>query len=227
MTIKVELGTTLLARNDELAAEIRYVCADNGIFLINIMSSPGAGKTTLLEKTLELLAGKLRAAVIEGDVSTTLDAERLARFGIQVVQINTEPFGGSCHLNARMIAGSLSTLDFKDLDLLFIENVGNLICPAEFDLGEHEKVIVASVAEGEEKPLKYPLMFRRADLVIINKMDLCDRLQTDMRILISNIRKVNPSVQIIELSALTGEGCSLWIDRLQGNFSAFQEPEGR
>lgn len=225
--MRITVLENLMAANQNTAAENRRTLADNNIYAVNIMGSPGCGKTTLLEKTLELLAGKLRAAVIEGDVSTTLDAERLARFGIQVVQINTEPFGGSCHLNARMIAGSLSTLDFKDLDLLFIENVGNLICPAEFDLGEHEKVIVASVAEGEEKPLKYPLMFRRADLVIINKMDLCDRLQTDMRILISNIRKVNPSVQIIELSALTGEGCSLWIDRLQGNFSAFQEPEGR
>ena len=214
--MKITLLKQLLEANENMAEENRQLFEEHGIRAVNLMGSPGCGKTALLEKTLELLDGGLQTAVIEGDVASTYDAERLAKYGIQAVQIATETFGGSCHLNARMIASALTHIHLKGLDLLFIENIGNLICPAAFNLGEHQRVVVTSLTEGPEKPLKYPVMFRGADLVVINKMDLKDRLQADTDQLIANIKKVHPAVPVLELSAVTGEGCLPWMEWLRG-----------
>ena len=160
------------------------------------MSSPGAGKTALLERTLERLRNQLRLGVLEGDVQTTLDADRLARFHIPLVQVNTDPgFGGECHLDANMVRSGLGELPLEDIDILIIENVGNLVCPAEFRVGEDVRVMVYSVTEGEEKPLKYPLMFRSADLVLVNKVDLLEHLDFDLEQFLGNLDAVNPGVR--------------------------------
>ncbi|MGH2345705.1 MAG: hydrogenase nickel incorporation protein HypB, partial [Chloroflexota bacterium] len=171
----------VLGANDARARANREQFDQAGIYVINMMSAPGSGKTTVLERTLERLAGSLRLGVLEGDIQTTLDADRLARFGAPVTQVNTDPgFGSECHLDATMVSHGLRALPLADLDLLIIENVGNLVCPAEFRLGEDSRVMVCSVTEGEDKPLKYPLMFRSADLVLINKMDLVEYLGFDL-----------------------------------------------
>ena len=209
--MKVKVLENVLAANDSIAQENRGLLADHGVFAINLMGSPGAGKTAVLERTLERLAGKLRVGVIEGDIRTSLDAERLSRFGVQIVQINTEPFGGECHLAAHAIQGALRELDLHALDLLVIENVGNLVCPAEFDVGEDRKVVVLSIPEGEDKPLKYPLMFRVSDCVLLNKMDLAEYLGTDVPGLIQNVHAINPKMECIELSARTEVGVDEWI----------------
>jgi hydrogenase nickel incorporation protein HypB len=175
------------------------------------MSSPGAGKTTILERTLERVAGTLRLGVLEGDVQTALDADRLARFGMPIVQINTDPgFGGECHLDANMVRYGLADLPLQDIDMLVIENVGNLVCPAEFKVGEHSRVMVSAVTEGEDKPLKYPLMFRSAELVLINKVDLLAHLDFDLALFLRNLDAVNPGVARILMSARTGQGITEW-----------------
>jgi hydrogenase nickel incorporation protein HypB len=176
-----------------------------------MMSSPGAGKTALLERTLERLRGRVRLGVLEGDVQTTLDAERLAHFHIPLVQVNTDPgFGGECHLDANMVRSGLGELPLEDIDILIIENVGNLVCPAEFRVGEDVRVMVYSVTEGEEKPLKYPLMFRSADLVLVNKVDLLEHLDFDLERFLGNLGAVNPGVKTILASARTGRGVDEW-----------------
>ena len=179
--VKKVVVENVLDANDALAAANRDAFDRAGTYTINMMSSPGAGKTALLERTLERLGGGLRLGVLEGDVQTTLDAERLARFHVPLVQVNTDPgFGGECHLDANMVRSGLGELPLDDIDILIIENVGNLVCPAEFRVGEDVRVMVYSVTEGEEKPLKYPLMFRSADLVLINKVDLLEHLDFDL-----------------------------------------------
>ncbi|CAN5207626.1 hydrogenase nickel incorporation protein HypB [soil metagenome] len=206
----------VLDANDALAQANRERFDGAGNYVVNMMSSPGAGKTALLERTLECLRGKLRLGILEGDVQTTLDADRLARFHVPLVQVNTDPgFGGECHLDANMVRSGLSELPLDDIDVLVIENVGNLVCPAEFKVGEDARVMVYSVTEGEEKPLKYPLMFRSADLVIVNKVDLLQYLDFDLEQFLGNLDTVNPGVQRILASARTGQGVDEWCSWLQ------------
>lgn len=201
----------VLNANDALAQANRAQFASAGAYVINLMSSPGSGKTTLLERTLERLGDRLRLAVMEGDIQTSLDADRLARFGVPVVQVNTdEGFGGECHLDANMVRAGLSALPLAGIEVLIIENVGNLVCPAEFKVGEDARVMVFSVTEGEDKPLKYPLMFRSVELVVINKRDLLPHLDFDMPALMRNLDAVNPGVARMLLSARTGEGVDEW-----------------
>ncbi|ABL00381.1 hydrogenase nickel incorporation protein HypB [Pelobacter propionicus] len=204
-TISVE--TDILDRNNRLAATNRLLFASQGIFTLNLVSSPGSGKTTLLERTLRELGGKVRCAVIEGDQQTDNDAQRIAATGVQVKQINT---GAGCHLDAHMILHAAADFDLASLDLLFIENVGNLVCPASFDLGENHKVAVLSVTEGEDKPLKYPHMFHAADVMILNKIDLLPHLTFEVDKCREMALRVNPNITIIEVSAQTGEGMDRW-----------------
>jgi hydrogenase nickel incorporation protein HypB len=175
------------------------------------MSSPGAGKTTLLERTLECLAGRMRIGILEGDIATSLDADRLDPLAHAVALVNTGAgFGGECHLDAVMVRSGLRRLPLRELDLVVIENVGNLVCPAEFDVGQNARAMVFSVTEGEEKPLKYPVMFRAADLVVLNKIDLLPHLDFDMELFLGNLRAVNPRAHVVEASARTGQGVDEW-----------------
>ena len=213
--VKKVVQENVLDANDTLARANRDLFDRAGTYTINMMSSPGAGKTALLERTLERLRGRLRLGVLEGDVQTTLDADRLARFHIPLVQVNTDPgFGGECHLDANMVRSGLGELPLDDIDVLIIENVGNLVCPAEFRVGEDVRVMVYSVTEGEEKPLKYPLMFRSADLVLVNKVDLLEHLDFDLEQFLGNLDAVNPGVRPILTSARTGQGVDEWCDWL-------------
>ena len=206
----------VLDANDALAQANRTRFDGAGTYVINMMSSPGAGKTALLERTLERMRSMLRLGVLEGDVQTTLDADRLARFHIPLVQVNTDPgFGGECHLDANMVRSGLSELPLHDIDVLVIENVGNLVCPAEFKVGEDVRVMVYSITEGEEKPLKYPLMFRSADLVLVNKMDLLEHLDFDLEQFLGNLDAVNRGVEYILMSARTGRGVEEWCSWLE------------
>ncbi|MGB5986256.1 MAG: hydrogenase nickel incorporation protein HypB, partial [Desulfobacterales bacterium] len=177
---KIQVERRILDENEQMAADNRRHFAAHGVFVLNLMSSPGSGKTTLLEKTLARLAGKIRCAVIVGDICTTHDADRLAASGMPVIQVNTDQFGGDCHLTAPLIAKAAEQFDLDVIDLLIVENVGNLVCPAEFDLGEDARVVVLSTTEGEDKPIKYPLMFRQCDLALINKIDLLPYLDFDL-----------------------------------------------
>jgi hydrogenase nickel incorporation protein HypB len=213
--VKKVVQENVLDANDTLARANRDLFDRAGTYTINMMSSPGAGKTALLERTLERLRGTLRLGVLEGDVQTTLDADRLARFHIPLVQVNTDPgFGGECHLDANMVRSGLGELPLDDIDVLIIENVGNLVCPAEFRVGEDVRVMVYSVTEGEEKPLKYPLMFRSADLVLVNKVDLLEHLDFDLEQFLGNLEAVNPGVRTVLTSARTGQGVDEWCDWL-------------
>ena len=213
--VKKVVHENVLDANDTLARANRDTFDSAGTYTINMMSSPGAGKTALLERTLERLRNQLRLGVLEGDVQTTLDADRLARFHIPLVQVNTDPgFGGECHLDANMVRSGLVELPLEDIDILIIENVGNLVCPAEFRVGEDSRVMVYSVTEGEEKPLKYPLMFRSADLVLVNKVDLLEHLDFDLEQFLGNLDAVNPGVRTVLTSARTGQGVDEWCDWL-------------
>jgi hydrogenase nickel incorporation protein HypB len=208
---KTLVGEGVLNANDAIAQANRAQFDRAGAYVVNLMSSPGAGKTTVLERTLERLAGTIRLGVLEGDVQTTFDADRLERFGIPVVQVNTDPgFGGACHLDANMVHHGLGALPLQTIDLLIIENVGNLVCPAEFMVGEDSRVMVSSVTEGEDKPLKYPLMFRSADLILINKIDLLEHLDFDLPQYLRNLDAVNPTAQRILMSARNGRGVTEW-----------------
>ncbi len=208
---RVTVLERIFDENDRIAAANRADLAAAGVFAVNLMSSPGAGKTALLRETLARLQGKVRIGIIEGDIETSLDADRLAGFGAVVELVNTgNGFGGECHLDAPMVRRALTRLPLDALDLLLIENVGNLVCPAEFDTGEHVRVMVHSVTEGEEKPLKYPVMFRSADLVLINKVDLLPHLDVDQTLFDANLRRINPGVGTIEVSARTGVGLDDW-----------------
>ncbi len=199
----------VLNENDRLAATLRHRYHENGVFCLNLISSPGAGKTALLERTLETYASDKRVALLTGDIETENDARRLAQFGFPVKQIST---GGACHLDARMIERHLADWNVADLDLLFVENVGNLVCPSSFDLGEDDKIVVLSVTEGDDKPLKYPGIFHRAKLLVMNKIDLVPYVPFDPATARDNARKVNPDIEIIETSCTTGQGIDLWVD---------------
>ncbi len=219
--MEVSVLRNVLDANDLIAAENRKAFDAHGCFVVNLMSAPGSGKTTILERTLPALRGRVRAGVIEGDVRGTLDADRLAPLGVPVVQINTDPhFGGECHLDARMIRNALPALRLDGLDVVFIENVGNLVCPAEFRVGEDRKIMVLSVAEGDDKPLKYPLMFRVSHLLLLNKIDLLGHVDFDVARFRANVERVNPGLPVIELSARTGQGLEAWIGWLATEIAA-------
>lgn len=205
--MKVKVVTNILEANERMANENRRFFDNTGLYVINLMSGPGAGKTSVLEKTLTPATG-LRIGVIEGDIAGSDDAERIARCGAPVVQINT---GGACHLDANMIYEVLGDLPLQDLDLLVIENVGNLVCPAEFNLGENVKVMVLSIAEGHDKPLKYPLMFQESSALILNKIDLAPYLDVDLEKIRRDASLLNPKLKIFEVSCKTGQGLSEWI----------------
>jgi hydrogenase nickel incorporation protein HypB len=212
-TVDANLGINLLHANQEGADHNRSHFNQWGVTCLNLMSSPGAGKTVLLERTLAALSPDLKMAVIEGDMTTELDADRLRQFNVPVIAINT---GRSCHLDAQMVAGGMhqleSATDPRALDLILVENVGNLVCPAEFEVGEHAKVALLSVTEGEDKPLKYPVMFQAADCLLITKIDLVPYLKIDLDLIAANVRQLNPKVTLIPVSAQTGEGLEMWLN---------------
>ena len=204
---KVVIETDILAKNNRMAQANRALFQSEGIFVLNLVSSPGSGKTTILERTLRDLAGTCRSAVVEGDQQTDNDAVRIADTGVPVKQINT---GAGCHLDAHQVLHATDGFDLENLDLLLIENVGNLVCPASFDLGEHHKVVVLSVTEGEDKPLKYPQMFHAADVMLLNKVDLLPYLDFDLEACKEMARRVSPGITIFEVSSRTGEGMAAW-----------------
>jgi hydrogenase nickel incorporation protein HypB len=208
----VSIEQDILTKNNIYAAANRKRLAERGIFALNLVSSPGSGKTTLLVRTIESLKGGRPVAVIEGDQQTSFDAERIRATGAPAIQINT---GKGCHLDAHMVGHALDQLTLQDGSLLMIENVGNLVCPAAFDLGEAHKVVILSVTEGEDKPLKYPDMFRAADLMLLNKCDLLPHLSVDIERAIDYARRVNPDIAVIRISATTGEGMADWLAWLE------------
>ena len=209
---RVTILENLLWENDRVADDNGHRLAAAGVRAVNLMSSPGAGKTTLLRKTLETLGGSVRIGVLEGDIATSLDADRLDGAGAAAISVvNTSAgFGGECHLDAVMVRSGLEHLPLPELDLLIIENVGNLVCPAEFRVGEDARAMVFSVTEGEEKPLKYPVMFRAADVVVVNKIDLLPHLDFDLDEFLANLCGVNPTARVIMASARSGEGVDEW-----------------
>ena len=220
---RIEILERIFDENDAAAAANRARLDAAGVFAVNLMSSPGAGKTTLLARTLVALRDDLRCGVIEGDIETPIDADRLRGLGAQISLLNTgDGFGGECHLDAPMVARALAGLDLATLDLLLIENVGNLVCPAEFDVGAHRRAMVASVTEGEDKPLKYPVMFRSVDAIVVNKTDLLAYLDFDMGLFLANVRTVNPGARVFLASARTGEGVDEWIAWLRDGLAAHQ-----
>jgi hydrogenase nickel incorporation protein HypB len=210
---RIEVLESIFAENDTRADINRAAFETNGIRALNLMSSPGSGKTTVLAATLDELARDVAIGVIEGDIATDIDAARLGGRGAQISLLNTNNgFGGECHLDAPMVNRALQGLDLPPLDLVIIENVGNLVCPAEFDVGEHAKAMVYSVTEGEDKPLKYPVMFRSVDVVLLNKIDLVPHLDADVDTYIAHVRQVNPAATILPVSARTGEGMGAWFE---------------
>ena len=210
--MRIAVVKNILDANSRIAQENRKLFDSNGLAVINLMSSPGAGKTTLLEQMGNHFQGKLSIGVIEGDIQTTLDAERVAAAGLQAVQIET---GGACHLDANMIQNALADLDLGDLDLLIVENVGNLVCPAEFDVGEGHKVMMLSVTEGDDKPFKYPLMFKESRVLLISKIDLLPYLRCDIEKIKEAARSINPDLVIFEISSYTGQGLDDWHNWIQ------------
>ena len=215
-TERIEVLEAIFAENDNRADINRNAFQAHGIRALNLMSSPGSGKTTVLAATLDELAGEFAVGIIEGDIATDLDAAKLEGRGAQISLLNTSNgFGGECHLDAPMVNRAIGGLDLNTLDLVIVENVGNLVCPAEFDVGEHAKAMVYSVTEGEDKPLKYPVMFRSVDVVLLNKIDLVPHLDADVDTYISRVREVNPGAVILPVSARTGEGMSAWFNWLR------------
>ena len=212
--MEIKVLKKILETNEKMADENRRFLRERGILCVNMMSSPGSGKSSIIKKTVENLGDRFKFGVIEGDIQTTLDAERMARLGVETFQINTGPFGGDCHLEAGWIRAALNEMKLDGLDFLFIENIGNLVCPAEFDVGSHLNVVVLSTPEGEDKPLKYPLMFRVSHVMLINKIDLLPHLDMDVETLRKNALGVNPGLKIIEVSAKTGQGIDRWIELL-------------
>lgn len=205
--MKIEVLKDISSANDAIAAQNRQTLDTNRVFTINLMSSPGAGKTSFILETIGRLRDTLNFTVIEGDVASKIDADKIDKHGIPVLQINV---GGNCALEAHMISSALPKMNLNGIDVLFIENVGNLICPAEFALGEHKKVVIASIPEGHDKPIKYPLMFTEADVVLINKVDLAPYLDFDTGAFRTSVKGLNPDVSIFEISCKTGSGMDEW-----------------
>ncbi len=217
----VQIEQNILAKNNQYAHENRRYFSEHGLLALNLVSSPGSGKTTLLTETIMRLKDDISIAVIEGDQQTTRDAERIQATGVQALQINT---GKGCHLDAHRVGHALETLNLADHSLLFIENVGNLVCPSAFDLGEAHKVVILSVTEGEDKPLKYPDMFHAADLMILNKIDLLPYLDFDLDQCIQYAKQVNPKIKILSLSAKTGAGMEAWLQWLKAELKLQLQP---
>ena len=207
--MEIQVMENILSRNDKIAAEINALFSSHGIFVLNLLGSPGSGKTSLLEQTIMTLRDDIRMAVIEGDLFTSKDADRIAQHEVPVVQINTS---GGCHLDATMVKGVLDKLDLATLDLIIIENVGNLICPAEFNIGEDVKATVLSITEGEDKPLKYPLMFKQASITVLNKIDLLPYTSFDMAAATEDIFSINPKIALVVASCRSGEGLDSWYE---------------
>lgn len=210
--MEISIVRNVLEANDRIAGQNRQIFKSNNVFVINLMSSPGAGKTTLLEKTIDRLKDRLRIGVIEGDIQCSFDAERITAKGVQTVQINTN---GACHLDGNMVREAMSQLDLSYLDLLFVENVGNLVCPAEFKVGENMKIMLLSVAEGDDKPLKYPLMFQESRVLIINKIDLLPYVDCSMNRIRNDVAKLNPEIQVFEISCKTDNGLDIFTNWLE------------
>ena len=217
---RLPLQQKVLGENDRIAARLRERFREHGILCLNLISSPGSGKTSLLERTLEMLPKETRVAVLTGDIQTENDADRLRHFGYPVKQITT---GGTCHLDARMIERHLADWKLEDLDILFIENVGNLVCPSSYDLGEAAKIVVLSVTEGEDKPLKYPSIFFKSALLILNKVDLLPYVPFNIEAADANARRIHPEMEILRLSCLKGDGFSAWIAWLEQKRQSYRQ----
>lgn len=220
---RIPVVENILSANERLAADNRDLLEQHNIFAINLMASPGAGKTSLIERSIQGLAGKLRLAVVDGDVATSIDAERAAAAGAVAVQINT---GGNCHLDAPMLHEALAQIDLQNVELLLVENVGNLICPASFELGTHKSVLVASIPEGDDKPYKYPAMYRGVDALVINKIDLHPYIDFDMEYFRRGVEVLNPGLITFLLSCRTGEGLEDWLDWILWQTKAKRRVEG-
>ena len=215
--MEVQVMQDILGKNDRIAAENQALFADKKIFALNLMGSPGSGKTSLLEKTMAALKDELKMAVIEGDLFTSKDADRIAKYDVPVIQINTS---GGCHLDAPMVQKVLREMDLNALDLLNIENVGNLVCPAEFNVGEDEKGVVLSITEGDDKPMKYPLIFKESAVTVLNKVDILPYTNFDMAAAREDITTLHPDAYIIETSCTTGQGLAQWFDWLRARVRA-------
>jgi hydrogenase nickel incorporation protein HypB len=215
----IEVKEEIMADNNQVAAGVREKLSNQKTMLLNLMSSPGSGKTSLILKTAQGLKGSIKLGVIEADIESKVDAEKVAAQGIPAVQLRT---GGFCHLDATMVTQGLEALDKKDFDLLIIENVGNLVCPAEFDTGAHKNVMILSVPEGDDKPTKYPLMFSICDVLLVNKIDYLTMSDFDMAAMRKRVLSLNPKIKIIEISCKTGAGISDWVDWLKKEVTAFR-----
>ena len=213
--MEIDIQKNVLEANEAQADMNRRYFTEKNVFVLNMMSSPGSGKTEMLCKTFEKLIPEIRTGVIVGDICTDNDAQRLEQTGVQAEQINTDKFGGDCHLEANLILKSTKKFNTENLDLIVVENIGNLVCPAEFDIGEDAKVVVLSVTEGEDKPVKYPLIFQVADMAILNKIDLLPYLDFDAELAVDNMRKVHPNLPVFQISARTGDGFDPWIEWLK------------
>ena len=214
--MKISVVRNVLEANERIAQQNRELFKENHVLVFNLMSSPGAGKTSLLEKTIDALKDDITIGVIEGDIQTSQDAERIAKKGVIAVQINTD---GACHLDGNMIRETFSAFDFENIDLLIVENVGNLVCPAEFNVGEDFKAMILSVTEGDDKPSKYPLMFRESEVLLINKIDLLPYVDCSVKKMKHDALKINPRLKIFEVSCKTHEGLDAWYDWLRKKLS--------
>ena len=214
--MEIKVLKDILNANEQIAERNRQLLDSHNVFAVNLMASPGAGKTSLILETIKRLKGETRIGVIEGDISSSLDAEAIGKEGVPVIQINT---GGACHLDANMLSSALSNMPLQDIELLLIENVGNLVCPAEFTLGEHKKILVSSIPEGDDKPFKYPLMFDIADAVLINKIDLLPYLKFDIQAFSQTVRGINEKVEIFPISCATSQGIQEWVSWLLAQMS--------
>ncbi len=210
----INIKEAILSENQDLANEIRERLAGEKVYMLNVMSSPGSGKTSVIVETIRRLKGAYRIAVIEADIESLVDAEKIAREGVAAVQLHTD---GACHLDAPMVQAALETLDLRDLDLIFLENIGNLVCPAEFDTGATRKAMILSVPEGDDKVLKYPLMFSVCDVLIVNKTDYLELTDFDMKTLRERVGRLNPAMKIFEVSCKTGQGVKEWCDWLESD----------
>jgi hydrogenase nickel incorporation protein HypB len=224
MTERLSVGEAILGANERLAAANRQALDQAGVYSLNLMASPGAGKTSLIERTLQALSGSLRLGVIDGDIATSLDADRAAAAGAAAIQVNT---GGECHLDAVMIQPALEQLDLSSLDLLIVENVGNLVCPASFALGTHKNVLIASVPEGADKPHKYPGMYHGIQALVLNKIDLLPYVDFDQSFFQQGVEALNPGVVSFPLSCRTGEGLAAWLGWIEAEVRQFRQAHPR
>jgi hydrogenase nickel incorporation protein HypB len=215
--VEIDLSRPILARNDAVAAANRARLADAGVFALDVLASPGAGKTTTILATIAALRDRYRIAVVEGDIASRVDADKVKAAGVPAVQINT---GGACHLEASMVSRAFDALPLADLDLVIIENVGNLVCPTEFDLGQDARVVIASVPEGDDKPLKYPGIFAMAEAILLNKVDAAGFFDFDQEAFVDSVRRLNGSAPILPMSAKTGEGVAAWVEWLAARVEA-------